>query len=158
MSKNVWTVCMFLAAISAACFAGSGIAEEKATKEEAAAKCREAAAMVKEKGLEATVALLNDKKGPFVWKDSYVFCIDFETGNCIAHPFLPNAIGKDMRRNKDKEGRLYVIEFINTAKTKGEGWVSYMWPKAGEQQPLPKITCVYRVPDQNIMMLAGVYE
>jgi len=156
MRKSVWTVCMFLTVT--VCFVSLGIAQEKATKEEAVAKCKEAAGMVKEKGIEAAIAKLNDKKVPFVWKDSYVFCINFETGNCIAHPFLPDAIGRDMRRNKDKEGKLYVIEFINTAKAKGEGWVSYMWPKAAEEKPLPKITYVFRVPDQNIMMLAGIYE
>jgi len=158
MRKSVWIICMFLTIISVISFVNIGIAEEKATKDEASAKCKEAASMVKEKGIDAALAVLNDKKGAFVWKDSYVFCINFETGNCIAHPFLPDAVGKDMRKNKDKEGKLYVIEFTNTAKTKGEGWVSYMWPKPGEQKPLPKITYVYRVPDQNIMMLAGIYE
>ena len=29
--------------------------------------------MVKEQGAEAAFKALNDKNGPFVWKDSYVF-------------------------------------------------------------------------------------
>ncbi|MCP4704147.1 MAG: hypothetical protein GY865_06015 [candidate division Zixibacteria bacterium] len=47
-------------------FTGITVAGEKATKEECIAKCKEAAKMVKEVGLEATLKKLNDKNGSFV--------------------------------------------------------------------------------------------
>ena len=131
---------------------------EVAVKEECIAKCKEAAAMVKEIGIEATLEKLNKKDGPFVWKDTYVFSIDIESGKCLAHPFLPKAIGKVMTRNKDKQGKLYVVEFINIAKSKGEGWVDYVWPKPGEKTPSTKSTYLYKVPDMNVIMLSGIYK
>jgi cytochrome c len=137
---------------------GLAVAGDKATKEECVAKCKEAAAMVKEKGLEATLQTINDKNGPFVWKDTYVFCLDLNKTCNIAHPIKPKLIGKNLTAAKDAGGKLFFAEFINVAKDKGEGWVSYMWPKPGEKNPSPKITYVYKVPGEDVAMLAGIYE
>lgn len=137
---------------------GQGFAGEKTTKEECIEKTKAAAQMVKEKGLEVALAAVGDRQGPFVWKDSYVFCIDMDKQCNIAHPIKPRLVGKNLMGIKDAGGKLYFAEFINIAREKGEGWVSYMWPKVGEKKPSPKMTYVYRVPDQNIFMAAGVYE
>ncbi len=138
--------------------AGPVYSEETATKDEAVAKCKEAAKMAVEKGLEETLKVVNDKNGPFVWKDSYVFCIDIEKQCNIAHPERPQLIGKNLFNVKDKNGKLFFAEFINLAKEKGEGWVSYYWPKPNSSEPVPKITYVYRVPNTTAVMAAGVYE
>lgn len=53
---------------------------------------------------------------------------------------------------------MFFVEFINIAKEKGEGWVSYWWPKPGEKKPASKVTYVYKVPGANYLMAAGVYE
>ena len=53
---------------------GIGATEEKATKEECVAKCKQALKLIKEVGLEKALEKMNDLKGPFMWKDSYVFC------------------------------------------------------------------------------------
>ena len=139
-------------------FTGITVAGEKATKEECIAKCKEAAKMVKEVGLEATLKKLNDKNGSFVWKDSYVFCIDLGKGTNLAHPILPVHAGKVVTGLKDKNGKLFFAEYVKVAKSEGQGWVSYVWPKPGEKTPSQKITYVYKVPDMNIAMLAGIYE
>ena len=65
-----------------------------ATKEECVEKTKEAAAMVNEKGLDAAVAEINKKDGKFVWKDSYVFLVDFD-GKVLAHPMSPALIGRN---------------------------------------------------------------
>ncbi|OGR27593.1 MAG: hypothetical protein A2277_06550 [Desulfobacterales bacterium RIFOXYA12_FULL_46_15] len=140
------------------CIQGAAMAAEPATKEECMAKCKEAADMVKAKGLEATLAVLNDKAGPFVWKDSYVFCISMETFAVIAHPVIPNLIGKNMMGTKDTNGKLFFAEFQNVAAGAGSGWVDYMWPKPGEKDPSPKSTYVYKIPGQNVFLGAGIYK
>lgn len=137
--------------------AGSAYSAEMATKDEAVVKCKEAAKMVQEKGLEETLKMINDKKGPFVWKDSYVFCIDMDKQANIAHPERPQLIGKNIFNIKDKNGKLFVAEFINVARDKGEGWVDYLWPKTGSNDPVPKSTFVFRVPGTNLLMAAGIY-
>ena len=139
-------------------FVSQGIAGEKATKDECVEKTKAAAQMVKEKGLDAALAAVGDKNGPFVWKDSYVFCIDMDKQCNIAHPIKPALVGKNLMAIKDAGGKLYFAEFINVAKDAGEGWVSYMWPKVGEKKPSPKLTYVFRVPGENILMAAGIYE
>lgn len=137
---------------------GFAVAADKATKDECVTKCKEAAAMVQEKGLDATLEVINDKNGPFVWKDTYVFCLDLNKTCNIAHPIKPKLIGKNLMAAKDANGKLFFAEFINVAKNKGEGWVSYMWPKPGEKKPSPKVAYVYKVPGEDVAMLAGIYE
>ncbi|MGD8386275.1 MAG: cache domain-containing protein [Desulfobacteraceae bacterium] len=139
-------------------FAVSAWAGDKATKEECVAKTKEAAKLVADVGLESALETLNDKGGPFVWKDTYVFCVDLEKQYNIAHPIKPGLIGKNLMGIKDVNGKMFFAEFINKAANEGEGWVSYMWPKPGEKKPSPKVTYVYKVPGENVAMLAGIYE
>ena len=142
------------------CFMLTGLtaASEKATEDECMAKCKEAAQMVADKGLDPTLAVIMDKNGPFVWKDTYIFCIDMDKKANIAHPIKPKLIGKNLMHVKDVNGKMFFAEFINVAKSSGSGWVDYMWPKKGEKKPSPKATYVYRVPGQNVFMAAGIYK
>ena len=135
---------------------GTIFAAEKATKEECVAKVKEAVAMIKKSGLKDTLAKISDPKGPFQWKDTYLFAYDLQ-GVMKAHP-NPGLVGKNLMGLKDTNGKMYVAEFIATAKSPGEGWVSYTWPKPGEEKASPKTTYVYRVPGENIAIFAGIYE
>jgi len=140
------------------CFSGFAVAGEKATKAECVAKCEEAAAMVKKIGLQATLDKIMDKNGPFVWKDTYIFCLDLKKQCNIAHPIKPKLIGKNLMAAKDVNGKTFFAEFINVAKSKGNGWVGYKWPKPGEKKPSPKVAYVHKVPGMDVAMLAGIYE
>ena len=120
------------------------------------AKCKEAVAMIKQVGLEAGLAKIQDSKGPFVWKDSYVYVQSME-GRILAHPFVPALIGKDSLGMKDSNGKMFVNEEIEVAKS-GEGWIQYMWPKPGEKTSSSKICYVLRVPGEDAMVCAGIYE
>ena len=84
-------------------FVDSGTAEEKATREECVAKCKEAAKLIKEIGLEAALEKMNDPNGPFMWKDTYVFCFD-ETGKILAHK-SPKIVGFEAKDLKDVNGK-----------------------------------------------------
>ncbi len=137
---------------------GPAMASEKATKDECIAKVKAAAEMAKNKGMDATLAEIGKRDGAFVWKDSYVFAINPDSGKVVVHPIKPKLAGKMMTGLKDVNGKMFFIEFISTGKEKGEGWVDYMWPKPGEKKPSPKVTYVYKVPEQSIIFLAGVYK
>ena len=67
------------------CLAAKAFAD-KATKEEVIAKVKEAAKMIANEGQDAAFAEINNKKGKFVWKDTYVFVLDHE-GVLAARPF-----------------------------------------------------------------------
>jgi cytochrome c len=134
------------------------MAGDSATKDECVAKNKAAAQLVLDEGLEAALEKINDKNGSFVWKNSYVFCVDIEKHCVVAHPIKPKLIGKNLMGAKDINNKMFFAEFMSVAKTQGEGWVSYMWPKPGEKTPSKKLAYVYRVPGHNVAMLAGVYE
>ncbi|MBF0550403.1 MAG: cache domain-containing protein [Deltaproteobacteria bacterium] len=138
-------------------FFSLALAQDKATKDECVAKCKEAAKLIKEKGLDAALKVLNDPKGPFVWKDSYIFTINIDTGLTLSH-LNPKMIGKNLVEVKDVNGKLFYAEYIEVAKNKGEGWVNYMWPKPNEKTPSKKLTYIYRVPGEPIALGAGIYE
>jgi hypothetical protein len=132
-------------------------AEELATREECVAKTKQAAKLIEEIGLEAALQMMNDPNGSFMWKDSYVFCLD-ETGKILAHK-NPKMIGFQARDVKDVNGKPYMREILDVANTKGEGWVSYMYSKTpGGIASEPKTSYVLKVPGANVIVGAGFYE
>ena len=133
------------------------MADETASKEECVVKCREAAALINSQGLEKAVQQIGDQNGPFVWKDSYVFLMNMD-GKMLAHPFKPELTKKDhVLLMTDPTGKALFVNFVNLARSSGEGWVEYMWPKPGKDTPRKKITYIYRVPETDLFVGAGVY-
>lgn len=132
-------------------------AEDMATKDECLAMCKKAAQLAADKGTDEMIKQVNDPKGPFVWKDSYIYIVDLNTKMVVAHPIKPGLIGKDLSGIKDIKGKMFFVEITNLASEKGEGWVDYMWPKPGEKTPVPKSSYVYRVPNQPYALIAGIY-
>ena len=147
-----------LLAVSMACLilTSMAMAQDHASKEEVVSKVKEAAALIKAKGLDGCIEAINDPKGAFVWKDTYVFLMDLD-GKILAHPVNAKLIGKTPTV-ADANGKMFSAEFIAVGKSQGEGWVDYMWPKPGEQAPSKKITYVYRAPETNVIVLSGIYE
>lgn len=135
-------------------------ADESATREECIAKSKEAAALVAT-DTQAAIEKIGDKKGPFVWKDSYVFLMDLD-GNMLAHPMKPELTEKgsllDVPDKNAENPKLLFAEFVEVARDQGEGWVTYMWPKPGEETPSEKLTYIYRVPGTDMFTAAGVYK
>jgi signal transduction histidine kinase len=138
------------------CLVGYAIAGS-ATKDECVAKTKEAAQLISEKGVDAAITEINNKSGKFVWKDTYVFLMDLQ-GTMLAHPMSPSLIGKNLLATPDKSGKMLFVEFVDVAKKDGSGWVDYMWPKPGEETPSKKISYIYRVPGQDYLLGAGIYE
>ena len=150
-------IMMLTIGLVVAAFALAAFAQEKATKDEVMAKVKEAIKLAQDKGLEEAIKQVGDPKSAFTWKDSYVFAVDFEKQMVVAHPEKPALVGKNLMGLKDVDGKLFFAEFMNVAKEKGEGWVSYKWPKPGATDPSPKETYVLAVPGAKVFMAAGVY-
>ena len=137
---------------------------DSAAKEMCVAKVKEAVQLINDKGLDAAIALINKKDGGFAWKDSYVFVVDFQ-GTTVANALFPDHVGRNQMGLATKDGRMIIQEFIEIAKTKGDGWVEYMWPKPEEMQKPKdqrifsrKASYVLRVPGQDMFAVAGVHE
>ena len=144
-------------AVGGLMMAGVAVAEEQATKEECVIKCHEAAALINSKGVEAAIEAIENPNGPFVWKDSYVFLMNMD-GKMLAHPFQPELTKKDhVLLITDPTGKALFVHFVNLARKLGEGWVDYMWPKPGKSNPAKKISYIYKVPNHELFVGAGVY-
>lgn len=154
-----------LAVMASVVFAAGGMAES-GVRGECVTLCKEAANFINEKGFYPAVFAINQKDGKFVTKNTYVFLADLE-GHLLAHPFNQQFIGMDMTGNKDINGTLFVQDYLKVAKSKGEGWTEYMYPKPEElKKPIPfkekkqskKLSYVYRVPGKDLMVIAGYFE
>ncbi len=115
---------MLLAAVLLICFSGSVFAAEFGTKAEAEALVKKAVAYMKEHGKDKAFAEFGNPKGKFVDRDLYIFVYDMN-GKCVAHGANPKMIGKDLAEMKDPDGKAYVKERIEIARTKGKGWQDY---------------------------------
>jgi len=105
--------------------AGNGFAAAKrGTAAEAEAMVKKAIAMAKAKGNDAAFAEINNPKGQFTDRDLYVFVYDM-SGKVVAHGQNLKMIGKELIDMKDANGKEFVKERIEIAKTKGSGWQDY---------------------------------
>jgi signal transduction histidine kinase len=99
-------------------------AEKRGTATEAEALVKKAIAYMKANGKEAAFAEINNPKGRFTDRDLYIFVYDMN-GKCVAHGLNLKMIGKDLIELKDADGKLFVKERIEIAKTNGKGWQDY---------------------------------
>jgi signal transduction histidine kinase len=93
------------------------------TKDQAKALVKTAIADFKTEGT-AMFAKVTAKDPKYVQEDLYVTVYDM-TGKCVAHGSNPKQAGKDLIDLKDPDGKEFVKERIEIAKTKGSGWQDY---------------------------------
>lgn len=131
---------------------------ESATKEEVINQCQAAGQLIQDKDIDAAIAAIGDQKGPYVWKDTYVFLMDLD-GKMLAHPFKPELTQRsDLLQVADTDGKPLFMEFVKLANSSGKGWVDYMWPKPNEEKPVGKTSYIYRVPGTQYFVGAGIYK
>lgn len=155
-------------AVVASVVLAAGVMADSGVKDECVALCKEAAKFINEKGVDAATAEIGKKEGMFVRKNTYVFLMDLD-GNRLAHPYASPKDPKIMKLldQKDTTGKPFVREYIEVARTRGQGWTEYMYPRPEElKKPTPfkekksskKISYVYRVPGEELMVIAGFFE
>ncbi len=138
------TLIALLAAIAAP---AAGLAAEKKAKaergsrDEAVAMVKRAAAEIKAVGKEKAFAEISDPKGKFVDRDLYVTVYDL-TGTCLAHGFNAKLVGKNMIDMKDVDGKPFVKERNELAKTKDSFWIDYKYVNPVTKEIEPKTAYV----------------
>jgi len=78
------------------------------------------------------------------------------------HPRMlthPNAtlIGKDLSDLKDHNGKPLFVEFVKVVRADGAGFVDYLWPKPGHDQPVRKISYVKGFEPWGWVVGSGIY-
>jgi len=60
----------------------------------------------------------------------------------VMHPIKPALDGQDLSKIADPNGKLIFVEFVKKVKNSGAGYVDYMWPKVGSEQPVEKVSYI----------------
>lgn len=75
----------------------------------------------------------------------------------VMHPVKPELNGADLTKNKDPNGKFLFVEFVNTVKASGKGFVDYQWPKPGAPDPVGKFSYVEGFAPWGWIVGTGVY-
>ena len=79
------------------------------------------------KSPKAAFAAFNDRKGPYVREDLYVFAVTLDDARFVAMGVNPALVGTEVGAMKDAAGKPIIAEMIALAKSKGSGTVDYVW-------------------------------
>ncbi len=74
-------------------------------------------------GKEKALALFNDRNGPFILGELYIFAYDND-GTVLAWPYRPDQIGVNRLNATDPSGYHHIQAMVAAAQ-KGSGWVTY---------------------------------
>ncbi len=86
----------------------------------------------------------------------YIFIVD-TAGVMQMHPVKPEMVGKDQTALSDVNGKRFIAEMIDIAKTKGAGLVDYMWTRPGESDAVPKRSYAAMFKPWDWVITTGVY-
>lgn len=153
MKKLVSTLIFGLASLA---FNPAAIAAgDKGTAEEAIVMVKKAAAYIKANGKEKAFAEITNASGQFKDRDLYVAALDLN-GKTLAHGSNAKMVDKVLIDMKDTDGKPFIREFIDLAKSKGTGWVDYKWPNPTTKLIEAKSTYVEKVDD--VVLICGIYK
>lgn len=132
---------------------GSGIYNMQLDKMFIEDMVNRASVLVAEQGA-AAFPLLRDKKGPFVFMNTYVF-VDNKEGVELVNGGQPAIEGKNLMELKDLKGKYAMKEYMSAALEKGSAWVEYYWYKPWTNEPARKMTYVKKVQHGNETYVVG---
>jgi len=132
---------------------GSGIYNMQMDKEFIQDVVNRAATLVEDQGKEAFTQL-RDKKGPFVFMDTYVFVDNIE-GVELVNPAQPTLEGKNLMNEKDVNGKFVERAILDAINKNPSSWVDYYWYKPGQNEPARKQTFVKKVQHGNETYIVG---
>lgn len=141
-----------IATIAAAVLAQTAFASDYATPQEAEAMVAKVVAAIKADPQKA-FSEINAKK--WIDRDLYPTVYDMN-GKMVAHGTNIKMLGKDLIDLKDVDGKPYMRERIDMAKTKGKFWQDYKFLDPSTQQILPKQ--MYCEKADAYVVCAGVYR
>lgn len=139
---------------------GSGIYEGPMEKAFVVEEVESAAALLQRQGRSA-FPQLRDRKGRYVFRDTYVF-VNSPDGVELVNPAFPELEGRNLLALRDSDGKPMVKDYIELALRQGSGWTTYLWPQPDRSKlPVRKTTYVRKVvlPDGEVLIVgSGIYE
>lgn len=112
------------ALVLAAALPTAVLAQDRASKDDAVSMVAKGITAIKAKGADAAYVEMTAPNKTFVNKDLYLVVYDMN-GNCLAHGQNPKQVGKALIGLKDPDGKEFVRERVELAKSKGKFWQDY---------------------------------
>lgn len=138
-----------------ACGGDSKKAEGRATPAEAQAMLQKAIDHYGNVGRDKAFADFNDKGGPWVDRDLYVFCVA-KDHTIVANGGFPNLVGTAGDAIRGADGKSLAVAMFRAVEGTGEGIVSYTWESPITGKVEPKISFVRQVADD--LCGVGAYD
>jgi signal transduction histidine kinase len=129
--------------------------EEYGTAAEAKALVAKAIGHIQKAGAEKAYQDFTGRAPGFVDRDLYVIVYDME-GRVLAHGQNPKMVGKDNLDMRDADGKAYIRERIDIARSKTGFWQEYKWTDPLTRKLLKKSTYTERYKDTLISV--GIYK
>ncbi len=85
------------------------------------------------------------------------FWINDHTPTMIMHPIKPSLNGKNLSNTTDPNGTYLFREFVKTVEAEQAGFVPYLWPKPGFDDPVEKISYVKGFKAWGWIIGSGIY-
>jgi signal transduction histidine kinase len=109
----------------------------------------------KSSGKRISFAEFTNPRGPFVEDQMYVYVLSCK-GTMLAHGINEKWVGEDFMDLKDAEGKFFIKEIVETANSKGNGWVDYKWFEPSTRKMLPKNVYFEKIDD--VIICSGIYN
>lgn len=127
-----------------------------ATRDEASAMVKKGIAFIKANGTDKGYAEISNKGGQFIDRDLYLVVYGLD-GKCLAHGANPKQIGKDLIDLTDIDGKYFVKERVELAKSKPTGfWQEYKFTNPVSKKVEPKVMYCEKLGETAVC--GGVYK
>jgi len=130
-------------------------AEDFGTQKDAETMVQKAISHIKSAGAETAYADFTGQKPEYIKNDIYVVVYSMG-GKALAHGQNPKQVGKELIGFKDADGKEFIKERIELAKSKGKFWQDYKFTDPVTKKILPKSAYCEKL-DESIVC-AGIYK
>ena len=144
-----------VAALLASAFSLPALADQGATAAEATAMVKKGVAFIKANGKEKGYAEISTKGGQFSDRDLYLVVYGLD-GVVHAHGANTKMVGKNLIDLKDVDGKAFVQERVELAKTKGTFWQDYKFTNPVSKKIEPKTAYCEKLDD--VAVCGGIYK
>jgi signal transduction histidine kinase len=151
MTFSVRIAAAALAAFSFVAHAADG----GATPEQATAMVKKGVAFIKANGTDKGYAEITSKQGSFRFEDLYLVVYGLD-GTVHAHGANEKMVGRNLIELKDVDGKPFVKERVEMAKTKTSFWQDYKFTNPENKKIEPKT--MYCETLEQTVVCGGIYK
>jgi signal transduction histidine kinase len=153
--KSIRKISLGVAGCGLLLLASSALAASSASKDEAVAMVKKGVAFLKANGTDKGYAEISNKKGQFQDRDLYLVVYGLD-GVVRAHGANEKLIGRNVIDLRDIDGKPFVQERVDLAKSKGTFWQDYKFTNPVSKAIEPKQMYCERL--EETVVCGGVYK